>query len=140
MRQFLENLRFNPVRDVEWVIIVFSALQAIYIFSPAYAQSIALNGLSPFAAALASQTLVYVFISGILITALMVAWGIYKNRPALRSAGMFGQFLFRLFNVLVTILSIGFLPITWIYAATTSAICVILWVAERIEVKRNGRT
>ena len=137
MRLFIST-RFRPVQSIEWVLVVFSFFQGVYVFSPLYRYSVATNGATPFAAALMHPVVIYIFIGLLVISAAILAYGLVKNNPKLRAWGLFGQFLLRFYNVLTTILAVGFLPITWVYAATVVAIVVMLYITERVEIIKNA--
>lgn len=123
------------VRVIEVTIVVFSIIHSVYIFSPLYPQSVVVNGLTPFAAALSLPVLVYVYMSGIFISALVLGAGVYWDKPNLRAMGLFWQFLLRFYNVSTTLLMVGFTPFLWIYHAILVAICMELWLMERLQHK-----
>lgn len=129
---------YHPVREIEWVIVFTSLIQFIYVVSPLYQHSVAVNGLTPFAAALASPVLLYAYASGLAVSALIISYGIIKKSATVRSNGLFFQFLLRLFNVLTTILAAGFLPLYWIHAVTVMLVTLLLWVHERSQLYRDA--
>ena len=128
--------RFQPIRSIEWVVVVVSIFQGVYVFSPLYRHSLATHGVTPFVAALSGPTLLYVFMGLLALSAIVLGIGLVANNPRLRAHGLFFQGLLRFYNVFTTILFVGFLPVTWIYALTVSIICLVLWAYEAREVKR----
>lgn len=137
--KFLTN-PFSPVRAIEWVLVIASLLNGAYVFSPLFKYSVATHGATPFVAAFSNPAFVYVYAGLLVISALLIGWGLWKKKASYRSAGLFGQSLLRFFNVVTTILAAGFFPVSWIYAATLIPICIVLWITERIEVKYHART
>ena len=136
--RFLHKIaNLDAVRNMELVLVVASILQGIYIFTPLYTYSVATNGLSPFVVALMHPAAIFIYMGLLIISAVVIAVGIWKESPRTRASGLFGQILLIFYNVLVTILAAGPLPITWIYAATVICFAIVLWLAERIEVKKT---
>lgn len=128
---------FDPIRLIEISVAIMALIGAVYIFTPLYQFSIRQNGLSPFAASLSHPTVVFAHYSVVLVSSLLILFGLYNRVPQLKSVGWFFLFLSRFFQVLVTILSVGWVPITWIYPLTIALICLILWVNSRLEVLRR---
>lgn len=128
---------FNPIRMMQWVLAAVSLVQGLYVFSPLYEYSIAVNGMTPFAAALAHPLLVYIYAALLIITAIMIIVGLVKDCPRIRSAGLLGQTTIRFYNALTTVLTTGFLPIVWTYAFTVVLFSAILWLVERVKLQ-NG--
>lgn len=129
---------FKPIEALQWVLVALSFVQATYFLSPLYRYSLSINGATPFAAALSHPALIGLWVIGLAISAAFIAIGIKKNRPSFRANGLFAQFLLRLYNLTLTILVTGWLPITWIYLATVVVFCAVLWGAERAEMMRRG--
>ena len=128
---------FDPIRLTEITIAFMALIGSLYVFTPLYQISVVKNGLSPFAAALSTPTVVACWAAVILISSLFVLLGLYNRLPQLKSVGFFGLFLSRIFQVSVTILSTGWLPVTWLFPLTIGLICLILWVNARVEVLRR---
>ena len=128
----------DPIRAIGWVIAIFTLVGGAYIFTPLYTHSVAKNGLGVVASVFSHPALVFVFGAVLVISSLMVIFGLWKGIPRIKSAGFFGILLTRFFQVLTTFMVSGFLPITWIYPMTIVFILIILWAHARWEVKQNA--
>ena len=124
----------NILRAIEWVIATCTLIGGIYIFTPLRAASAAVNAPTAFASALTSPYSIFVWGLILVIGAIAVMIGKITKRPQYKSFGWFAIFLARFFQILTTILAVGFLPITWIYPFTIMLIVILLWLRARYEV------
>lgn len=131
---------FNPIRVIEWVVVVCTAFSGLYVFSPFYSQAVQTDGPGALAAALLHPHLIYLYATFILIGAILAAAGIVLKQPRIRSAGWFIILLIRFFQVLLTWIAIAVQPITWIFPFTVMLVVLVLWMAARVEVVNNGRS
>lgn len=129
--------RNEPIRYVEWVIALFTLFGGFYLFTPLYQTSVARNGLGTIALILAHPLMVLLWASLLLVSSFLVIIGLWRDMPQLKSAGWFGIFLARFFQLMATFMIAGFLPLSWIYPATITAVVVVLWGAARIEVREK---
>ena len=130
--------QYNPIRTIEWIVASLTFLGGVYLFSPAYANSVAQHGPSPFTIIFTHPIMVIIWGSVLLVGAILVMFGLWRGKPQARSAGWFMVWLARLFQVIGQITAVGLLPLTWIYPFTLAAVIIVLWSVARAEVKRNG--
>lgn len=135
----LLDTSIDPIRVIEWVIAVCTAAGGLYLFTPLYTVSVQQNGLSAVAATFAHPLMVLVWGALLLVSALLVLFGLWKKMPQIKSVGWFGIILARFFQILTTFLAVGFLPITWIYPFTIMLVIIVLWGLTRVEVRTNAR-
>lgn len=128
--------RFRPLRAVEWIVSVCTLIGGVYVFTPIYRLSAQANGPGIIAQAVASPYLVLLFAAFLIIGSVLVIIGLRQLKPQLKSAGWFIIMLTRFFQILTTWLTMGLLPITWIYPFTLLLIIFILWCSARVEVYR----
>lgn len=130
--------RFDPLRIIEWVVALSTAIGGIYVISPLYDISVDLHGLSAFAQALSSTAMISLWGTVLLIGAILAIVGIVTKRDEVKSAGWFALVLARFFQLLTTWLTVGILPISWIHPFTVMMIAVVLWFWARYEVHKNN--
>lgn len=130
---------FDPIRIIEWVVALATAFSGLYIYSPFYNQAVQRDGPGAIAAALHHPELIYVYGAVILAGAVLLILGLVLRKVLLRSVGLFTIFTVRFFQVLLTLITLGWQPITWIFPLTIMCIVVVLWINARLEVMSNGR-
>lgn len=136
---FFDKVRStSPIIKIEWVISVFTLVGGFYLFTPLYDTSVRQVGASVIGAALASSGMILFWGALLLIGALLVIVGLLKDKPQLKSIGLFTIILARTFQLLTTFLVGAFFPITWMYPLTILMVVIILWGLEREEVRRRG--
>src|SRR6478735_8122502 len=101
--------RIEPIRVIEWVIAVCTAAGGLYIFSPLYQTSRALHGPSAFSLALSHPLSIMAWGALLLVGAVLVMWGLHREKPQLKSIGWFAIILARFFQILTTWMVVGFL-------------------------------
>lgn len=129
---------FDPIRLIEWVVAIATAISGLHIFSPFYDPSLQSAGPGAIAAALHHPDFIYIYATVILIGAILLTVGLVLRNTGLRSSGLFIIFMVRFFQVLLTITAIGVQPITWIFPLTVMFVVVICWINARLEVINNG--
>lgn len=129
----------DPIRSIEWVIAVFTFVGGTYLFTPLYQTSVAQNGLSSIAMVMSHPLMVLIWGALLLVSAVLVMVGLWKDLPQLKSAGWFGIIMARIFQLFTTFLVVGFLPITWIYPLTITVVVILLWGFARVEVIKRAR-
>ncbi len=132
--RFVPN-SFNHVRTIEWVVSVFTFIGGLYLFTPLYTTSVAQNGLTAMATAFSHPLMVFLWGALLLVGALAVIFGLWKNKPQIKSIGWFSILLARFFQLLTTFMVAGFLPISWIYPLTVTTVVLVLWIVARLEVR-----
>lgn len=128
----------DPIRAIEWVIAVFTLVGGTYLFTPLYGTSVSQNGLSALAQVFAHPAMILLWGALLVVSALLVMYGLWKNLPQVRSAGWFGIILARTFQLLTTFTVAGLLPISWIFPMTITVVVIVLWGNARVEVRRNA--
>lgn len=130
---------YDPIRAIEWVIAILTALGGLYAFTPSY-HHVTQTQPSALASALASPALVKVFAAVVIIGALILICGLAMHKVRLLSAGLFIILLVRIFQFLITVIVSGFFPFTpWIFLFTVTVIVFLLWLNVRLRVTNNGR-
>jgi hypothetical protein len=134
----LMSIRYDPLNVIEWVVSICTAFGGLYILSPLYDISVSKNGQGAFAAALSSHAIIALWGIIVFAGAILVILGLTTGRPQIKSVGWFSIMLARFFQILTTWLTVGFLPISWIYPFTVMLVICVLWWKTRLEVYRRA--
>lgn len=122
---------FHPIRAIEWGLVVGTLINGIYLLSPLYAYSQAVNGKTAFASALGDPIFTSIYAIFLIVSALLLLFGIVKGCPKLRARGLLLHALSRGYNILLTILVAGILPLTYLSSLILLYILIVLWIHER---------
>lgn len=126
--------KFDALREIEWTVALISFINGIYLLSPLYNYSQSVNGKTVFATALGDSVFTDIFGVLLLIGGIIIMYGIVKDYPRLRAMGLFLHVLTRFYNISLTIVVAGFIPITWLSSFAIMVIALILWIEQRKRV------
>lgn len=124
----------DPIRSIEWVIALFTFGGGLTLFSPVGNSELFDNGAGLMTVALAHPLMILFWGAFLVVGAILVMYGLWRDIPMLRGIGWFAIIMARIFQVFSTLTVVGFMPLTWIFPLTIALIAVVLWGKARTEV------
>lgn len=128
----IADIRVKPMYYIEFVVGVVSVVGGLMILGPAFVtrppthffEVFDVIGSEPAIAALGMLAI---------LSGLLTIIGMMGNKLRLRSAGMFLQFMLRLYTLIGVLLVYGLYPLSWLSALTMTLISAIIWLNIKSE-------
>jgi hypothetical protein len=127
------------VQAISWAVALCTFVGGLYLFSPIYDFNVTASS-SVFAIALAHPISIALWGLILLVGAVFACFGLYLDKPQIKSLGWLAIFLARFFQILTTVLVQGLTPLAWLYPFTVMLVVLILYAVARYEVNRLNAT
>lgn len=130
-----DNNKRTPLRIIEWIVSAVSIIGGLYIVSPLLTYSTAQFGAGAIAQTIANPIGILIFGLLFFASGALLAAGLIRDSKRLRAYGIFAVIMCRIYTVIGTWLTIGFLPLGWLSSFTVLLISIIVYLAIRWEQK-----
>lgn len=132
-----DDRKRSPLKVIKWIIAIVSIIGGLYVMSPLLTYSSATFGAGALAQTIANPTGIFIF--GFLFSAsgALLAAGLVWDKKSWRAYGLFANILLRIYSLIGTWLTIGFLPLTWLSNFALILIAIVVYLAVRWEQKKE---
>jgi hypothetical protein len=132
-----DNNKRSPLKVIKWIIAIVSIVGGLYVMSPLLNYSTAAFGAGALAQTIANPIGIFTF--GLLFTAsgaLLVA-GLIWNKKTWRAYGLLANIALRIYSLIGTWLTVGFLPLSWLSNLAVILIAIVVYLAVRWEHRKE---
>jgi len=130
-----DNNKRSPLKVIKWIIAIVSIVGGLYVMSPLLQYSTAQFGAGGLAQTIANPTGIAIY--GILFFAsgaLLMA-GLIWDKKSWRAYGLLANIMLRIYSLIGTWLTVGFLPLSWLSNLAVILISIVVYFAVRWEQK-----
>lgn len=127
--------RRTPLKIIEWIISIVTIIGGLYVVSPLLSYSTANFGAGAIAQTIAHPIGILIFGVIFLVSGLLLAYGLLKDIPKVRSFALMMMIACRTYSLIGTWITIGFLPLTYLSNVALIFIAVVVYLVIRWEQK-----
>jgi hypothetical protein len=120
---------------IKWIISLTSIVGGLYVMSPLLTLSTANYGAGALAQTIANPTGIFIFGFLFFASGALLAAGLIWDKKTWRAYGLFANILLRIYSLIGTWLTVGFLPLSWLSNLAVILIAIVVYLAVRWEQK-----
>lgn len=132
-----DDRKRSPLKVIKWIIAIVSIIGGLYVMSPLLTYSSATFGAGALAQTIANPTGIFIFGFLFFASGALLAAGLVWDKKSWRAYGLFANILLRIYSLIGTWLTIGFLPLTWLSNFALILIAIVVYLAVRWEQKKE---
>jgi hypothetical protein len=132
-----DNHNRTPLKVIKWIISIVSIVGGLYVMSPLLNYSSANFGAGALAQTIANPTGIFIFGFLFFASGALLAAGLIWDKKSWRAYGLFANILLRVYSLIGTWLTIGFLPLSWLSNFALILIAIVVYLAVRWEQKKE---
>lgn len=132
-----DNRNKSPIKVIKWIISITSIVGGLYVMSPLLTYSSATFGAGALAQTIANPVGIFIFGFLFFASGALLAAGLIWDKKSWRAYGLFANILLRVYSLIGTWLTIGFLPLTWLSNLAIVLIAIVVYLAVRWEQKKE---
>lgn len=132
-----DNKRRTPLKIVEWILSSLAMIGGLYVMSPLLNYSTVMNGAGALAQTIAHPVGIFIYGLIFFVSGAILAVGLVRNKKQLRVIGLVSTTICRIYSLIGTWLTIGFLPSTWLNSLGIILVSVVIYFVIKWEQK-NG--
>ena len=127
----------SPLKVIKWIIAIVSIVGGLYVMSPLLSYSTAAFGAGALAQTIANPVGIFIFGFLFFASGALLAAGLIWDKKTWRAYGLFANILLRIYSLIGTWLTVGFLPLSWLSNLAVVLIAIVVYLAVRWEQKKE---
>jgi hypothetical protein len=127
----------SPLKVIKWIISIVSIVGGLYVMSPLLVYSTATFGAGALSQTIANPVGIFTFGLLFFASGALLAVGLIWDKKTLRAYGLFANILLRIYSLIGTWLTVGFLPLSWLSNFALIMIAIVVYLAVRWEQKKE---
>lgn len=131
-----DNRNRSPLKVIKWIIAIVSIAGGIYVMSPLLVYSTTNFGAGALAQTIANPAGIFIFGLLFFASGALIVVGLIWDKKTLRAYGLFANILLRIYSLIGTWLTVGFLPLSWLSNFALIMIAIVVYLAVRWEQKK----
>jgi len=132
-----DNRKRSPIKVIKWIISLTSMVGGLYVMSPLLTLSTVKYGAGALAQTIANPTGIFIFGFLFFASGALLAVGLIWDKKTLRAYGLLANILLRIYSLIGTWLTVGFLPLSWLSNLAVILIAIVVYLAVRWEQKNK---